>query len=197
MVPHGAKNSVGYPTYWSFFIIFISLFPVFFSDVLKKCWSGKGFKISDNPLLIKTPFRLKGGDSFPYNNPRRVIICKRYISSIKVINGLTSLAVNHPHKLQVLLLKSFVRFCFIKGFERLDRVILLEMINTGFKKKVKINNSDVKEVIFCICIVEKLLADHFKICDNFLEGECRQKLFNLYVYHFLKIYEFLSWAKGL
>lgn len=177
--------------------MFVFLFPIIFSDILKKRLSGGGFELSDDPLLIKTPVRLKGGDSFPYNNPRRLILCGRYNSRIKVINKLISLAVNHPHKMQIFLLKSFVRFCYIKGFERLDRVILLEMMNNGFKKKVKIDNSDVGAVVSCICVVEKLIAGHFEICDKLLKAERRQKLCNLYVYHYLKTYEFLSWAKGL
>lgn len=170
-MPVGANKDKGYPGYRGFFARFFFYFPVIFFDVLKKSLNGKSFKLINDPLIIKTLTSIKGGDKFPYDDSRRRLLCESFSFSMKMVDELIRLSINHPHLLEFLLLKNFLCFCYVKTFEELDELIFLEITHSSNNNDLGSKNAGIMLVISCIRGVNKLIFNQFLVFIRCLKGE--------------------------
>lgn len=196
-MPSGADKKRVYPRYRSFFSKFIFYIPIIFLDFIKKSFNGKGFKIRDDPLLIKTPASIKRGNSFPYNDPRRYLLCEGFSFSIKILDQFIKLAINHPHILELLLLKNFLCFCYIKTFEHLDKIIALE--EESHRGSDNLGNTDIGVMVVNSCIhgTGKLVFNQFLVFIRCLDGERYAEVVVLLDVWFHKTKEFMTKSSTL
>lgn len=151
--------------------MFVFYFPIIFFDVLRKSLNGKGFKLRDDPLKVKTSMSIKSGVNFPYNDPRRRLLCERFSFSIKMLDEMIRLAINHPHLLELSLLKNFLCFSYAKAFECLDEVIVSEIGYLSNINDLDSKGIGVMLVVSCVRGVNKLVFNQFLVFIRCLNGE--------------------------